>query len=62
MTNESSNTSNGSNNSTQSYVRKLLGKNGGSEYINIYNKLVDSYTDIDELVIEDLSDLFFKLW
>lgn len=62
VTNESSNTSNGSNNSTQSYVRKLLGKNGGSEYINIYNKLVDSYTDIDELVIEDLSDLFFQLW
>lgn len=62
VTNESSNTSNGSNNSTQSYVRKLLGKNGGSEYINIYNTLVDSYTNIDELIIDELSDLFFQLW
>ena len=61
-TNESNNTSSGSGNTTQNYVRKLLGKNGGSEYINIYNKLVNSYLDIDELIIDELADLFFQLW
>ena len=48
--------------STQTYVRHLLGRNGGSDYINIYNKLVDSYLNIDKLIIDELENLFFGLW
>ena len=48
--------------STQTYVRHLLGRNGGSDYINIYNKFVDSYLNIDKLIIDELEDLFFGLW
>lgn len=48
--------------STESYVKKTIGKRGGSEYLTIYNKLLESYLDIDDMIIHDLDDLFFQLW
>ena len=61
---KSSNTSNAeaTSTSTESYVKKTIGKRGGSEYLTIYNKLVESYLNIDDMIIHELDDLFFQLW
>ena len=47
---------------TESYVKKLIGKQGGNEYITIYQKLVDGYLNIDNMICDELEDLFFQLW
>lgn len=62
--NNSSSNSNSSSesNSTESYVKKELGKRGGDIYLTIYNQLVQSYLNIDEMIINELADLFFQLW
>lgn len=58
----STNDSNSEVNSTESYVKHQLGKRGGSIYLTIYNQLVQSYLNIDEMIIHELDDLFFQLW
>lgn len=58
----STNDSSSESNSTESYVKKELGKRGGDMYLTIYNQLVQSYLNIDEMIINELDDLFFQLW
>lgn len=48
--------------STEEYVKTLIGKNGTESYIDLYNKLVSSYNDIDMMIINDLNDCFINLW
>lgn len=66
-TNSSSNSqtdsvSNQTSQTTESYVKKLIGKQGGDEYITIYQKLVNGYLNIDMMICNELEDLFFQLW
>lgn len=49
-------------NTTGEYVKKIIGKNSGTEYIDLYSKLVTEYTNIDKMIIDELEPLFMGLW
>lgn len=58
----STGTSSGSANTTENYVKTIIGKNSGTEYIDAYQKLVSGYNDIDMMIINDLNICFINLW
>lgn len=47
---------------TNSYVQKVLGKSAGVSYSKLLDEFRKTFLNIDLLVIEELSDLFFGLW
>lgn len=47
---------------TEEYVKTIIGKNSGSDIIDVYKKLVSSYNDIDEMIINELNSCFINLW
>ena len=49
-------------NSLDSYTERVFGKRGGMTYTKMLMELRDSFINIDEMVINKLSDLFFGLW
>jgi hypothetical protein len=49
-------------NSTDGYLQTVVGKTGGSSYSKLLNDYRETFLNIDLQVIEELSDLFFKLW
>ena len=56
-----SSTSNTSGNSTESYVKTILGNNGGKYNVDILNEIKNSLLNIDVMIINDLSDLFMGI-
>lgn len=52
----------GTSDTTESYVKKIIGKNSGGEYSEVYMSLVNGYKDIDMMIIDDLEPLFMSLW
>lgn len=58
----STGTSSGSADTTENYVKTIIGKNSGTDYIDVYNKLVSGYNDIDQMIINDLNICFINLW
>lgn len=61
--NNSSTNYNGENtgNIKESYLKKMIGNNGNKYAIEIYNKYLSSFRNIDLMVIHDLEDLFMGL-
>lgn len=63
-----SNTSNGSNNyennmnSTEDYIEKVKGLNGGMSMSKRLKEFRETFLNIDMMVIDNLKDLFFYLW
>lgn len=55
-------TNNESVTSTEDYLEKIIGKQGTESYSTLLNKYRDTFLNIDMLVIEEFSDLFFGLW
>lgn len=49
-------------NSTDEYVNAVSGKSGGSSYSKMLEEFRKTFLNIDMMVIEELSDLFFGLW
>lgn len=47
---------------TKDYTEHVIGKMPGTSYMKMINELRDSLINIDMEIIEDLSDLFMKLW
>lgn len=47
---------------TKDYIEKIIGKNGGKDYMTLYKQAYESITNIDMEIIESLSNLFFSLW
>ena len=55
-------TTNSNTNSTEAYVETLLGKHGSGTYSKMLQEFRETFLNIDDMVIEEFSDLFFGLW
>lgn len=49
-------------NTTDEYVNLVSGKSGGASYSKMLEEFRKTFLNIDVMVIEELSDLFFGLW
>lgn len=52
----------GSNNTTESYLESVVGKQGTESFSKLLNEYRDTFINIDMQVINEFSDLFFGLW
>lgn len=48
--------------STEEYLERVIGKQGGGSYSKMLMEYRDTFLNIDMMVIDSLSDLFFGLW
>lgn len=48
--------------STEEYLQRVSGKSGGMTYSAMLMEYRETFISIDEMIIEELSDLFFGLW
>ena len=49
-------------NSTEDYLEHVTGKMGTTSYSKLLMEFRDTFLNIDKMVIDNLSDLFFGLW
>ena len=49
-------------NTTENYTKTLLGSNGKKYNIEIYTKMVDNFKSIDQMIINELADLFMGVY
>ena len=49
-------------NSTENYTKHILGSNGKKYNIEIYTKMVDNFKSIDQMIINELADLFMGVY
>lgn len=49
-------------NSTEAYIEHVTGKMGTTSYSKMLMEFRDTFLNIDKMVIDNLSDLFFGLW
>lgn len=54
--------SNGSASDTETYIQTIVGKNGGASYSTRLEEFRRTFLNIDKMIIDELSDLFFNLW
>lgn len=47
---------------TDEYLQHVIGKSGGITYATMLLEYRETFINIDEMIIEELSDLFFGLW
>lgn len=52
----------GSSNTTEDYLESAVGKQGTESFSSLLNKFRETFLNIDMMVIEEFSDLFFGLW
>lgn len=48
--------------SVDKYVENLVGKRGGDSYSKLLDEFRKTFLNIDVMIIDDLQNLFFKLW
>lgn len=56
------NTNNRDLNSLDDYIEHVKGKNGGASYSALLKEFRETFLNIDMMIIDDLSELFFNLW
>ena len=49
-------------NTTEDYLEHVQGKRGGRSYSSLLVEYRESFINIDKMIIDELSDLFFGLW
>lgn len=49
-------------NSTEKYLEKVSGKQGGSSYSKLLMEYRETFLNIDMMIIDELSDLFMNIW
>lgn len=49
-------------NTTEDYIETIVGKQGTESFSSLLNKFRETFLNIDMMVIEEFSDLFFGLW
>lgn len=52
----------GSSNTMENYLETVVGKQGTESFSSLLNKFRETFLNIDMMVIEEFSDLFFGLW
>ena len=55
-------TNNINDNSTSGYLKRITGNNGNLYAVDVYNKYIASFQNIDQLIINELSDLFMGIF
>lgn len=48
--------------STSSYIKKITGNNGNMYGIDVYNKYIANFQNVDQLIIDELSNLFMGVF
>lgn len=61
-TNSASSSSSGEYEDVDSYLEHVRGKNGGASYSKMLEDYRKTFLNIDMMIINELSDLFFNLW
>lgn len=61
-TGTSSGTEKRSANSVDDYVERVTGKRGGQSYSNLIAEFRETFINIDNMIIDELADLFINLW
>ena len=56
------NTKNGTLKDIEDYIQHVKGKTGGVSYSKMLEEFRNTFLNIDMMIINDLNDLFFKLW
>lgn len=49
-------------NTTEDYIETITGKQGTESFSSLLNRFRETFLNIDMMVIEEFSDLFFGLW
>lgn len=49
-------------NSLENYAETVYGKRGGQSYMELLKEFRETFLNIDKMIIDELSDLFFGLW
>lgn len=49
-------------NNTQDYAEHVVGKRGSTSYAKMVTEFRESIINVDMMIIDELSDLFFNLW
>lgn len=62
ITNNTSTSDNGQKDTTEKYVKSVIGKMGAQNNAQLYNDIVKGITNIDEMIINDLKECFLLLW
>lgn len=52
----------GSSNTMEDYLETVVGKQGTESFSSLLNKFRETFLNIDMMIIEEFSDLFFGLW
>lgn len=52
----------GSSNTMEDYLETVTGKQGAESFSSLLNKFRETFLNIDMMVIDEFSDLFFGLW
>jgi hypothetical protein len=60
--NDTNTTNNKDMNTVEEYLESVKGKQGGKSYSQLLKEFRETFLNIDMLVIDDLSDLFYNLW
>lgn len=47
---------------TEDYMKSIVGSNGRLYHVEIFERILKNIQNIDANIIEDLSDLFMKIW
>ena len=55
-------TNNINDNSTSGYIKTITGNNGNLYSVDVFNKYIASFQNIDQLIINELSDLFMGIF
>lgn len=61
-TGTSSGTTSGTVSNVDEYVERVFGKQGSKSYSNMLKEFRETIVNIDSMIIDELEDLFFKLW
>lgn len=57
-----SRTNNETSSNLEEYIERVTGKTAGASYSKILKEFRETFLNIDMMIIDDLSDLFFGLW
>ena len=49
-------------NSTSNYLKTIIGNNGNMYNVDVFNKFISNFTNVDQLIIDELSNLFMGIF
>lgn len=62
VSNSGSNSGSSTIQNVEDYLEHVKGKNGGRSYASLLKEYRETFLNIDKMIVDELSDLFFNLW